>query len=666
MIDRDRLGKRAAVLLALLPVALLASAAPAAAGVGDVPTPTVAPIPATAGSTPFLAVTDPEKLARNNYVEEEFSLSGGAFKWDTVAGADGTKVTDGPNADGSYPYMTRILVRRPERQADFNGNVVVEWFNVTGGFDLEYAWGAQETDLMREGYAWVGVSAQVVGIDFLAGWFRDPTRYADLSGASGVDRTDRDRASYDIFSQAAKAIRGAGAGPDPMGSLDPQMLIATGASQSGGRLNRYYDSIQSQHQVIDSFLITVANGTLRDDLDAKVLRLLSEREARFPSDEVDNDSYRRWEVAGSSHVPEATGRYWEPLQERDLVSIPFNCAEPPLSAIQYGEVNQAALEALIGWENGGPPPPIAPRMRYDAADELLRDEHGIAAGGIALPDVTVPVATNSSFNEPAPGATDPFSIGFCRLLGSHLPFSEQKLAGLYDDFGDYVDRQAAAADAVLAQGFITPEGADRLEGAAATFPRLRPERPRLGPIAETARIESSKQRLSWRGPAGQETAFKLQHREKGGGWSGVPGAGKLAKADFPLRKERREGTYAYRVKASTDVPPASYRELSGQVIRTPYSEPLRKVKIDRSGPKRPRIKLRGERLGGVFLGEVEIEVVGRKDRKLRDGSKGSGLNPRSVPKPETVDGAGTYTVRARTTDRAGNRSKLRRVRFEIG
>ena len=62
--------------------------------------------------------------------------------------------------------------------------MLVEWLNVTATFDLDTSWGgSHDSDLMREGYAWVGVSAQRVGIDFLKSWFKDPTRYADLSPA---------------------------------------------------------------------------------------------------------------------------------------------------------------------------------------------------------------------------------------------------------------------------------------------------------------------------------------------------------------------------------------------------------------------------------------------------------------------------------------------------
>jgi len=654
---------------AAMAAAWLLPATPALGGVGEVPTPTVAKLPITADSKPFGATTDPAKLADNGYVEEEYTIAGGAFKYDTVAGADGTKLTDGPNGDGSYPYKTRILVRRPASPADFNGRVLVEWFNVTAGFDLDTSWGSShDSDLMREGYAWVGVSAQVVGIDFLTGWFRDPTRYADLMGVTGVDRADRDRASYDIFSQAAKAILGAGDGPDPMGNLDPTMLIASGASQSGGRLSRYYDSIQNLHEVIDSFLLTVSNGALRDDLDAKVMRLVSERETLGgPSSEVDNDSYRRWEIAGASHVPEETGRYWEPLNGRDLIEIVFDCKEQPLADIQFGEVRQAALAALVSWQSGGPAPAIAPRMTYDGTDEVVRDAYGIGAGGIRLPGVDVPVATNTPINEPAPGGTDPFSAGFCTLLGANLPFDDATLAGLYRDLGDYVERYAAAADVALAQGFITPEGAERLKDEATEYPRLRPTRPEVDRAQAKARGKSEDRNLGWFGSTAPDTTFELQHRAKRGGWSGVAGADALRSPAFSLAKERREGTYRYRVKSSTDVPLETYRALSGQVLSTDYSRASKKVKIDRSGPREPKLRLIGRRRAdGSYVGRVKIRVVGRGDPKLRDGSKGSGVDVNSKPKTRVREkGDGRYTVRAWIVDNAGNRSKARVRRFEV-
>jgi hypothetical protein len=75
--------------------------------------------------------------------------------------------------------------------------VVVEWLNVSGGIDTSPDWAFSHTELLREGYAWVGVSAQFVGAAFLPSW--DQARYASISHPG-------DSWSYDIFSQAGMAI----------------------------------------------------------------------------------------------------------------------------------------------------------------------------------------------------------------------------------------------------------------------------------------------------------------------------------------------------------------------------------------------------------------------------------------------------------------------------
>ena len=114
-------------------------------------------------------------------------------------------VTPSSQAD----YKTRIVVDRPISRWHFNGTVVVEWLNVTGGVDASPDWIHMHDELIRAGYAWVGVSAQAVGSNALklpacAPPSRpvcgDPVRYGSLTHPG-------DSYSYDIFSQAGQAIR---------------------------------------------------------------------------------------------------------------------------------------------------------------------------------------------------------------------------------------------------------------------------------------------------------------------------------------------------------------------------------------------------------------------------------------------------------------------------
>ena len=123
------------------------------------------------------------------------------------------------------PLRTRhaLVVYRPTDARAFNGTVIVEWMNVSGTTDANPDWTLTHNELVREGYVWVGVSAQAVGLNATKGV--DPVRYAALSHPG-------DSFSYDIFSQAGHAIRANSA--LMLGGLTPKKVIAVGESQSAG------------------------------------------------------------------------------------------------------------------------------------------------------------------------------------------------------------------------------------------------------------------------------------------------------------------------------------------------------------------------------------------------------------------------------------------------
>jgi hypothetical protein len=110
----------------------------------------------TAHDYPFFATN--HDLATHGYIEEEFFIQGTASRYNTPAQATGTVI------DGDHPYKTRVVVRRPADAKRFNGTVLVEWYNVTNGFDAENMWFFAWEHMLRAGYVWVGVSAQQVGV----------------------------------------------------------------------------------------------------------------------------------------------------------------------------------------------------------------------------------------------------------------------------------------------------------------------------------------------------------------------------------------------------------------------------------------------------------------------------------------------------------------------
>ena len=147
------------------------------------------------------------------------------------------------------PYTRREVVYRPTDPKKFNGTVIVEWLNVSGPVDANPDWTLTHNELIRDGFAWVGVSAQAVGVNHSsapAGRFLpvcpapgDPVRYGSLSHPG-------DSYSYDIFSQAGQAIRDNSA--LILGGR-PEKLIAAGESQSAGRMVTYIDAVQPRDDV---------------------------------------------------------------------------------------------------------------------------------------------------------------------------------------------------------------------------------------------------------------------------------------------------------------------------------------------------------------------------------------------------------------------------------
>lgn len=104
------------------------------------------------GGISLASVSPGPDLDEVGWVEEEFTAAGTA----TSYRSPGELPTDGTyelEEDASADYRTRIVVRRPGDAADFNGTVVVEWLNVSGGLDASPDYGYTAEELVRGGYA---------------------------------------------------------------------------------------------------------------------------------------------------------------------------------------------------------------------------------------------------------------------------------------------------------------------------------------------------------------------------------------------------------------------------------------------------------------------------------------------------------------------------------
>jgi hypothetical protein len=373
-----------------------------------------------------------------DYTEREFFYGGTA-----------TNLTSGATA----PYKSRMLVRLPSDPAKFTGIVVVEWLNVTASYDLETGWPTPGPEwLMRQGVGYVGVSAQLVGVccgqGSLKGW--DPPRYAPLVHPG-------DDFSYDIFSQAVEALRdpanNGAPGADPMSGLPAKKIVATGASQSASRLTDFVNDGYDR-DTIDLFLITRGGGPYTDF--STPIFMLNEENNEIP--QPDSPQLVGWEEAGTAHAPKHWEDYADATAERDLA------APSPLAAVaQQCSINRGSVDyssrAMSYWVKEylekGTLPPSAPRMRRDESGGLVRDDNGLAQGGLRHPFIEVPVAFNSGEG--------------CVLWGEYREWEPEKIRSMYPTHCEYVSRVTEWANHEVEKGWLLPEDRDDAIAKAVAF-----------------------------------------------------------------------------------------------------------------------------------------------------------------------------------------------------
>jgi Alpha/beta hydrolase domain len=437
--------------------------------------------PVTSGSHGFPATLAVVDLDGAGYVEEEFFIEGNARAFDQA----GDWAVDGMwsvNEISTADYKTRILVRRPVDPEAFSGVVLVEWFNVTSLVDIDVDFGFLSEEILREGHAWVGVSAQAAGLESIGGgpfgagavglltW--DPDRYSSLHHPG-------DAYSYDIFSQVGATLWSAG-DIDPLGGLQPELMLANGQSQSAIRMVTYVNAFHTNADVYDGFLIhnrpgvaaplgdgfSNLLGQVRADIDTPVFQVVSETdlyelagaEFSFPSvRQPDSNTVHTWELAGTAH---ADAHYLTGLNEQGSILyegfFDLSVVIPLVNSAPQNLAMHAALNNLVLWVREGIAPPGASPLET-ADDMILRDENGNALGGLRLPHIEVPTALLSGENG------IPFS-------GRTVPFDTATLDLLYPSAQDYVDAVSAAALSAVDARYLLPIDAATLVAEAEENP----------------------------------------------------------------------------------------------------------------------------------------------------------------------------------------------------
>jgi hypothetical protein len=427
-------------------------------------------------------------MAELGYIEEEFFISGQANVYDWPE-RDKLEVR---SADA--PYTTRLLVRRPTAPARFSGNIVVEMLNPSNLFDLNIGWAMSQTQMLRNGDAWVGVTAKPIAVETLKQF--DGERYAALSWANPLTASDPRNCEvsgdttqatengliWDIHTQVGAWLRSDDtANPfryNTAGSI-AEMLYGWGYSQTGSFLYTYINAIHPQiiqatgESMFDGYLVAVSSGPsainqcapriARDDprrpienAGVPVIHIMSQSdylfgiESRQADTDQPNNQFRRYEIAGAGHAsPDEL--YWGP-KPADLLKAgravpPLACNEGPRSRFPNRLAFNAALVWLDQWARHDIAPPRADLIQVVDGQPVL-DEHGNVIGGLRSPYVDVPTST---WNGNSTGES------FCRIAGHEIPFSPEKLKTLYPTHSAYVNAVSANVSELVTKGFLLAE-----------------------------------------------------------------------------------------------------------------------------------------------------------------------------------------------------------------
>jgi len=483
---------------------------------GAVPSPSIeGPISPSSGIS-FLGSTlfSPSQVG---YEQSEFFLSGKATSYTSATPLTKNGQWDVKPAT-TAPYKIRVVVYRPIDPNRFNGTVVVEWLNVTGGIDAPAAWLNSHVQMIRDGMAYVGVDAQAGGINGQA------NSIAAAAGAGGLRQTDParygslqhpgDSYSYSIYQQAGQALHTSGS--RMLAGLHLKRVLALGESQSAFRLVTYINALQLHSPGIygayfvysrggnSSYLSqspqeTVPTPTpayIRTDLHVPVFLFETESDllglgylaARQPPTRY----IREWETAGTAHddtygllyartdtgsgMADANAFQSMSNPPKDPISGIVDCAAPINTGSHTYEL-RAAMAAVNRWIGTGTVPRQSPRLEVNPANghAFLTDSNGNALGGIRSPQVQAPVAALSGIGQPgsSPATSQPSNAStvsggtLCAIFGTTVPFSTAQLSALYPSHAAFVAKWDAATAAEVKQGYLLAADARTLDMVAA-------------------------------------------------------------------------------------------------------------------------------------------------------------------------------------------------------
>lgn len=351
------------------------------------------------------------------------------------------------------PYKTRIVVRKPENDADFSGLVLTEAMHPSGSAHLfEYT----SMYSMDAGHAVVEIVTG--GLNLLTD--HNSARYADIQVAGNQ--------VSEILAQVGAMLKEGKS--SPLAGLGVRKMVLAGTSATAAVLIRYLPAhmvyrTPSMGHIYDGFM-PHSNGSAIQDVDVPLIHVPTMTEVGRGATPIRQDSdepghqYRLYEFAGMAHV-----------DSRDSVRLHPDPCVNPVSMFPLQAYLSVALDDLFSWVDEGTIPPRAPRILVDRNESdgsiMALDENGNPIGGIRNPYLDVPTAR---YGVPNQGATPLISNPsdyvrqggqaaanqMCGLAGYQIAFSPERLRELYQTKENYLRKVQAKLDEMEAAGWSLP------------------------------------------------------------------------------------------------------------------------------------------------------------------------------------------------------------------
>jgi hypothetical protein len=112
------------------------------------------------------------------------------------------------------------------------------------------------------------------------------------------------------------------------------------------------------------------------------------------------------------------------------------------------------FDNMYRWIEAGRAPPPSSYIETNPDGSTRVDPRGNAVGGVRFPQVSVPIACYG------------VGSGSCLLFGYTAPFDAATCRSLYGDHEKYVALVQAAANRLVAERLLLPQGAERLTAIA--------------------------------------------------------------------------------------------------------------------------------------------------------------------------------------------------------